>query len=59
MVAVVGAKDRATNKVNARVIESTDKATLQDFVAENAEPDAVVYTDDAAAYEGIPNPRKH
>ena len=58
MVAVVGAKDRATNKVNARVIESTDKGTLQDFVAENAEPDAVVYTDDAAAYEGIPNPHQ-
>ena len=58
MVAVGGAKDRATNKVNARVIESTDKGTLQDFVAENAEPDAVVYTDDAAAYEGIPNPHQ-
>ena len=58
MVAVVGAKDRATNKVNARVIESTDKATLQDFVAETAEPDAVVYTDDAVAYEGIPNPHQ-
>ena len=58
MVAVVGAKDRATNKVNARVIENTDKGTLQDFVAENAKPDAVVYTDDAAAYEGIPNPHQ-
>ena len=58
MVAVVGAKDRAANKVNAKVIESTDKDTLQDFVAENAEPDAVVYTDDAAASEGIPNPHE-
>ena len=58
MVAVVGAKDRATNKINARVIKSTDKDTLQDFVAENAGPDAVVYTDDAAAYEGIPNPHQ-
>ena len=58
MVAVVGAKDRTTNKINARVIESTDKSTLQDFVAENAGPDAVVYTDDAAAYEGIPNPHQ-
>ena len=56
MTAVVGAKDRATNKVNARVIKDTDKDTLQDFVAKNAEPDAVVYTDDAAAYEGIPQP---
>ena len=51
-VAVVGAKDRATNKVAAQVVEATDRETLHDFVAENAEPDAVVYTDDAAAYEG-------
>ncbi len=58
MVAVVGAKDQATNKVNAKVIESTDKDTLHDFVADNAEPDAVVYTDDAAAYEDIPNPHE-
>ena len=58
MVAVVGAKDRATKKVNARVIENTAKTTLQRFVAENAKPDAVVYTDDAAAYEGIPNPHQ-
>ena len=58
MTAVVGAKDRATNKVNARVIKDTDKDTLQDFVAKNAEPDAVVYTDDAAAYEGNPNPHE-
>ena len=53
--AVVGAKDRATNKVNAKAVQDTDKPTLHDFVADNAEPDAVVYTDDAAAYEGIPN----
>ena len=58
MVAVVGAKDRATNRVNAKVIESTDKGTLQGFVAENAKSDAVVYTDGAAAYEGIQNPHE-
>ena len=58
MTAVVGARDRATNKVNAKVIETTDRDTLQDFVAENAAPDAVIYTDDAAAYGGIPNPHE-
>ena len=58
MVAVIGAKDRATNKVNAKVIKNTDRETLQGFVAENAEPDAIVYTDDAVAYEGIPNPHE-
>ena len=57
-VAVVGAKDRATNKVAAQVVETTDSATLHDFVADNTEPGAVVYTDDAAAYEGIPNPHE-
>ena len=56
--AVVGAKDRATNKVSAQVVEATDSATLHDFVADNAEPGVVVYTDDAAAYEGIPNPHE-
>ena len=56
--AVVGAKDRATNKVNAKVVRETDKPTLHDFVADNAEPDAEVYTDDAAAYEGIPYPHE-
>ena len=56
--AVIGAKDRATNKVNAKVVTETDKPTLHSFVADNAEPDAVVYTDDASAYEGIPNPHE-
>ena len=58
MTAVVGAKDRATNQVSAKVVQDTAKATLHDFVADNAEPDAVVFTDDAAAYEGIPNPHE-
>ena len=34
--AVVGAKDRDTNKVAAKVVESTDKATLQGFVANHS-----------------------
>ena len=58
MTAVVGAKCRETNKVEARVVRSTDKATLQGFVAEVTEPNTMVYTDDAAAYEGIPNPHE-
>ena len=52
--AVVGAKDRATKQVAARVVESTDKPTLQGFVGEHAAPGATVYTGEAAAYEGIP-----
>ena len=52
--AVVGIRDRATNQVRAKVVERTDKATLQGFVAENTAPGATVYTDEHASYEGMP-----
>ena len=52
--AVVGAKDRATNAVIAKVVKETDAETLQGFVADHAAPDATVYTDEAAVYQGIP-----
>ena len=51
--AVVGMKDRATNEVRAEVVTETDAETLQDFVEENTETDATVYTDDAKAYKGV------
>ena len=53
-VAVVGAKDRATNKVAARVVTSTDSETLQGFVKDHAAGDATIYTDDASAYDSLP-----
>ena len=53
-VAVVGAKCRTSNQVRAEVVEATDKATLHEFVEESVDDGATVYTDDAAAYEGIP-----
>ena len=52
--AVVGAKDRKTNKIKAKVVENTDAKTLQEFVGESAASGATVYTDDASAYKGIP-----
>ena len=52
--AVVGAKDRETNKVRAKVVKDTDAKTLQKFVADTAASGATVYTDDAAAYKGMP-----
>ena len=52
--AVVGAKDRATNQVAAKVVPSTDSQTLQGFVKDNADPNATIYTDDAAAYDSLP-----
>ena len=52
--AVVGAKDRKTNKVKAKVVKATDAKTLQGFVLVAALAGATVYTDDAKAYKGMP-----
>ena len=52
--AVVGVKDRKTRQVRARVVESTDKPTLQGFVRDNAEPGATLYTDEHGSYAGMP-----
>ena len=52
--AVVGAKDRETNRVDAAVVDRTDAETLQGFVADRAAPGATVMTDEALAYKGMP-----
>ncbi len=52
--AVVGAKDRETNRVKAEGVESTDAETLQSFICLQADIGATVYTDDASAYLGMP-----
>ena len=52
--AVVAAKDRATGRVDAQVVPSTDAATLQPFVVERTERGAKVFTDDHGAYKGLP-----
>ena len=52
--AVVGAKDRSSNKVSANVVAATDTVTLQKFVIDRSAPDATVYTDEASAYQGLP-----
>lgn len=53
-VAVAGVKDRKTNRVVARRMENTDATALQSFVRENVEAGATLYTDEAAAYAGMP-----
>ena len=55
---VVGIKDRDTNQVKAEVVESTDTPTLQGFVHRNTDAAAVVYTDEAAAYNGLRRPHE-
>ena len=52
--AVVGAKDRASNTVRAKVVDSTDAETLQGFIVESADAFATIYTDDAGAYASLP-----
>lgn len=52
--AVVGARDRATNRVAAQVVESTNAETLGGFVKDAVEWGATVDTDDASAYEPLP-----
>ena len=56
--AIVGIKDRASNKVRAKVVENTDAATLQGFVVEHTAIGAQVYTDEAAAYQSLPFPHE-
>ena len=52
--AVVGAKDRETNRVSATVTtDNLNAKTLHGFVRHHAVLGATVYTDDAAAYRGM------
>lgn len=53
-IIVAGACDRATGFVNAHAIPNTSRPTLQAFVAEHARRGALVFTDDAAGYKGMP-----
>jgi len=53
--AVVGVRDRKTKQVAAKVVDDTTQGTLQGFIAENVAGGAKVYTDDATAYQGLPN----
>ena len=55
--AVVGIKDRETNRIDVQVVNSTDAPTLQGFVQANTDPEAEVYTDEHPSYRGIM--RKH
>ena len=51
--AVVGVKDRATNKVRARVVPVTDAPHVAGFVASQTKDGAKVYTDEAKVYNAL------
>lgn len=53
--AIVGASDRSTGQVAAKVVTSTDRETLQGFVRAHVAENAEVFTDEATAYRGLPN----
>ena len=55
---VVGAKERDTKKVKAKVIEDTKRQTLHGFIDETTEQGSTVYTDDLKSYEKL-NDYKH
>ena len=51
--AVVGIKDRATNEVRARHVETTDVANVAGFVAEQTASGAKVFSDEARVYNAL------
>ena len=56
-IPVVGIISRDSNKVAARVVADTESKTLQKFVTDHTTREAIVNTDDARAYWGVP--RRH
>lgn len=56
--AVAGALDRDSRQVKAQVVERTNRETLQGFVEDNTTESAIIYTDDARAYEGTKRERE-
>ena len=51
--AVVGVKDRTTNRVTARHIARTDTPHIAGFVAQKVKLGAKLYTDDASVYDAL------
>ena len=54
---VAGVKDRGTNEVRVQVVDKVNRAEIQSFVEDHVDPDAMLYTDESAAYDTVPNPR--
>ena len=50
--AVVGAKDRETGKVSAKVVRSVDRLTLHGFIEDHIARGATLFTDEHPAYRG-------
>jgi len=57
--AVVGSKDRETNRIAARHVRSTDAANVAGFVAERTVAGAKVYTDESPTYKVLKEDYDH
>ena len=57
--AVIGAKDRATNRITARKVDDTTSPTLHGFIRANTTQEATLYTDEARVYSGINRRHQH
>ena len=53
--AVVAVKDRPSKRVRAEVVQDTTGETLRGFVLDTIQPGAKVFTDEARAYDALPN----
>ena len=53
-IIVVGIRDRRTKQVYAEVVSNTKLRTLQDFVRRHAKAGSTLYSDEAPAYDGMP-----
>ena len=54
-IAVVGVKDRATNKISAQPVSETTKASLEKFIDSKVNDSAKKYTDENRAYQSLSN----
>ena len=52
---VVAMRDRTTREVRAKAIAHVNRSVLAGFIASNAAPDAMVYTDEHPAYDYLPH----
>lgn len=57
-IVVMGARSRS-GKVVAKVVSDVTKRALQEFVLDHVEIDSVLYTDQAAGYQGLSSGYRH
>ena len=50
---VIGALDKATNKIRTKAIPNTTRKTLHGFIEETTDPTSTIHTDEARAYKGV------